>query len=177
MADTPEPISEVASETVLPWFAVRVRSNFERRVFTALSGKGYESFLPVYRSRRRWSDRMKGVEAALFPGYTFARFDPTRRLPILTTPGVVSIVGSASGPLAVSEDEIASVRKTVDSGLLVGPWPFLRDGERVTVEHGPLTGVEGVIVEVKKQYRLVVSVTLLQRSVSVEIDRDWVRPL
>jgi transcription antitermination factor NusG len=89
---------------------------------------------------------------------------------------VVSIVGSAAGPIEVDEGEIASVRAMVASGVLVGPWPFLREGQYVAVERGPLTGVEGLIISFKGQYRLVVSVSLLQRSVAVEIDRDWVRP-
>jgi transcription antitermination factor NusG len=169
------PMGEMARPT-LAWYALRVRSNFEWAVNAVLTGKEYEAFLPTYRTRRRWSDRMKEVEAPLFRGYTFCRFDATRRLPILTTPGVVSIIGSAAGPIQVDEREIASVRGMVASGVVVGPWPFLREGQFVTVEHGPLAGVEGIIVSFKSQYRLVVTVSLLQRSVAVEIDRDWVRP-
>ena len=161
----------------LPWFAVRVRSNCERTVLGALASKGHETFLPTYRSRRRWSDRYKEIDAPLFPGYTFCRFDPARRLPVLTTPGVVSIVGTSAGPVAIDEREIDSVRAMVSSGLIVGPWPFLREGEFVAVESGPLQGVEGVITSVKDQYRLVVSISLLQRSIAVEIDRAWVRPV
>jgi transcription antitermination factor NusG len=160
-----------------PWFALRVRSNAEKIVHAALLRKQYESFLPTYRSRRRWSDRVKELDAPLFPGYTFCRFDAAKRLPILTTPGVVSIVSSGQGPIAVDEGELASVRSMLLSGAVVGPWPFLREGEYVSVERGPLAGVEGIIVSVKNQYRLVVSVSLLQRSVAVEIDRDWVRPV
>jgi transcription antitermination factor NusG len=143
----------------------------------ALTAKGNEAFLPTYRSRRRWSDRYKEIDAPLFPGYTFCRFDPIRRLPVLTTPGVVSIVGTTKGPVSIDEREIESVRAMVSSGFIVGPWPFLHEGEFVAVEHGPLQGVEGVIVSVKNQYRLVVSISLLQRSVAVEIDRAWVRPV
>jgi transcription antitermination factor NusG len=161
----------------LPWYAVRVRSNCEKAVLAALTGKGHEAFLPTYRSRRRWSDRYKEVETPLFPGYAFCRFDALRRLPILTTPGIVSIVGSSAGPIAIEEREIESVRAMVSSGLMIGPWPFLREGQFVAVESGPLAGVEGIIVSVKSQFRLVVSITLLQRSVAVEIDRAWVRPV
>ncbi len=164
-------------EPQLAWYAVRVRSNAEKMVHTALVRKEYESFLPTYRSRRRWSDRIKELDTPLFPGYAFCRFDAAKRLPILTTPGVVSIVSSAQGPIAVDERELASVRSMVLSGSVVGPWPFLREGQFVSVERGPLAGVEGIIVTLKNQYRLVVSVSLLQRSVAVEIDRDWVRPI
>jgi transcription antitermination factor NusG len=169
------PMTEMA-RPLLAWYALRVRSNFEWAVNAVLTSKEYEAFLPTYRTRRRWSDRTKEVDAPLFRGYTFCRFDAARRLPILTTPGVVSIIGSAAGPIEVDEGEIASVRAMVASGVLVGPWPFLREGQYVAVERGPLTGVEGIIVSLKGQYRLVVSVSLLQRSVAVEIDRDWVRP-
>jgi transcription antitermination factor NusG len=159
-----------------PWFAVRVRSHLESKVAGALLKKGYESYLPAYRVRRRWSDRIKQVDTPLFSGYTFCRFDPLRRLPILTTPGVVSIVGSASGPIAVDEKEIAAVRAMLASGLLVSPWPFLGAGQSVLIEHGPLAGTEGIVVEIKGSYRLVVSISLLQRSVSAEVEREWVRP-
>jgi len=161
----------------LAWYALQVRSNCEWTVNSLLTGKDYETFLPTYRTRRRWSDRTKEIEAPLFRGYTFCRFDALRRLPILTTPGVVSIIGSATGPIQVDDREIASVRGMVASGAVVGPWPFLREGQFVAVERGPLAGVEGIIVSLKGHYRLVVSVTLLQRSVAVEIDRDWVRPI
>jgi transcription antitermination factor NusG len=174
----PESASELAPTVpCFPWFAVRVRSNCERTVMDSLISKGHETFLPTYLSRRRWSDRYKEIQAPLFPGYTFCRFDPTRRLPVLTTPGVVAIVGTTNGPVAIDEREIESVRAMVSSGFIVGPWPFLREGEFVAVESGPLQGVEGVIVSVKNQYRLVVSISLLQRSVAVEIDRAWVRPV
>jgi transcription antitermination factor NusG len=161
----------------LAWYAVRVRSNAEKLVHAALVGKQYESFLPTYRTRRRWSDRIKELDAPLFPGYAFCRFDATKRLPILTTPGVVSIISSSRGPIEVDPRELASVRSMVLSGVLLGPWPFLREGQFVSVERGPLAGVEGFVVSVKNQYRLVVSVSLLQRSVAVEIDRDWVKPI
>ncbi len=166
-----------AQEPPFPWYAVRVRSNCEKTVLMALTGKGHEAFLPTYRSRHRWTDRYKEIDAPLFPGYAFCRFDAARRLPVLTTPGVVSIVGTSAGPIPIEDREIESVRALVSSGLVVGPWPFLREGQYVAVVDGPLTGVEGVVITVKNQYRLVVSITLLQRSVSVEIDRAWVQPI
>ncbi len=172
------PVAAERAGSALAWYAIQVRSNFEQTVNAALLGKSYEAFLPTYRTRRRWSDRVKEMDAPLFKGYTFCRFDASRRLPILTTPGVVSIVGSScSGPIEVDPREIASVRGMVASGAVVGPWPFLREGQFVAVERGPLSGVEGIVVYFKSQYRLVVSVSLLQRSVAVEIDRDWVRPV
>jgi transcription antitermination factor NusG len=159
-----------------PWYAVRVRSRHERLVATALEGKGYEQFLPLYRSRRRWADRVKEVDLPLFAGYVFARFDHQQRLPVLKTPGVVHIVGMGAVPAPVAEAEIAAVQAVLASGLPAVPWPFLAAGKRVLVEKGPLEGLEGILLEIKNRHRIVVSVSLLQRSVSVEIDRTSVRP-
>ena len=166
-----------AVEATHPWFAVRVRSNFEQMTAAALRGKGYEEFLPVYRARRRWSDRLKEVDCPLFPGYVFCRFDVENRLPVLVTPGVISILGMGKTPVPLDEGEIEAVRVIVRSGLVAGPWPFVRVGQAVYIEEGPLAGAEGVVIKVKGRYRLVASVTLLQRSVYVEIDREWVRPI
>jgi transcriptional antiterminator NusG len=165
------------SVSPFPWYVVAVRPNFERSASLHLHAKGYETFLPLYRVHRKWSDRSKEIEVPLFSGYTFCRFDPRQRLPILQVPGVVSILGfTGAGPLPVDEAEIEAVRTLLRSDLPVGPWPFLREGNFVTVERGPLTGVEGIVIEVKSKYRLVVSISLLQRSVYAEIDCDWVVP-
>lgn len=163
--------------TRFPWYAVRVRSNFERSASVSFEGRGYETFLPLYRSRRKWSDRTKEIEVPLFGGYVFCRFDQYFRLPILQTPGVVSIVGTSAGPIAVDEQEIDAVRSILQAKLPVGPWPLLQEGQCVSVDRGPLAGVQGIVLEVKNGFRLVVSISILQRSVYAEIDRDWVRPV
>jgi transcription antitermination factor NusG len=160
-----------------PWFAVRIRARQERLIASALHNKGYEVFLPLYVSRRRWADRFKELELPLFPGYLFCRFDVQKRLPILMTPGVLQIVGTNNAPLPIEDVEIAAVQSIVLSGLAAEPWPYLRTGETVRIERGSLSGVEGILVAVKKPYRVVVSVTLLQRSVAVEIDQDWMSPV
>lgn len=160
-----------------PWFAIRIRSRNEKIIASALHSKGYEVFLPLYGSRRHWSDRMKELELPLFPGYLFCRFDVQKRLPILKTPGVIDILGFSKTPVPVDETEIAAIQSIVASRLNVEPWPFLQVGQTVRVERGPLLGMDGILVALKKPYRLVVSVTLLNRSVAVEIDRDWVSPV
>lgn len=160
-----------------PWYVLRLRSNFERVASTVLKERGYDVFLPEYRTRRKWSDRVKEIDAPLFPGYTFCRFNPQQKLPILMSPGVVSILESADGPVPVPEREIAAVQMMLQSGLTFGLCPFLQAGQPVVVERGPLKGTEGIVVRMKGSYRLVVSVFLLQRSVSAEIDRDSVRAL
>jgi transcription antitermination factor NusG len=120
---------------------------------------------------------MKEVELPLFSGYLFCRFDINKRLPILITPGVMHVVGIGKTPQPVEEDEIAALQSLVFSGLQAEPRSYLNIGERVRIEIGPLSGVEGVLVALKGSSRLVLSVSLLQRSVSVEIDESWVVPV
>ena len=159
------------------WFALRVKSRSEKIVSTIARHKGFEEFLPLYQSRRRWSDRYKSVELPLFPGYVFCRLDPDFRLPLLTIPGVLSFVGIGRVPAPIDDAEIAAIQTAIGAGLLAEPYPFLEVGQRVRLEEGPLAGLEGFLVEVRKQQRIAVSVSLLKRSVAVEIDRHWVRPL
>src|SRR5215831_16985008 len=153
------------------WYAIQLRPRFEKLVALHLKDKGYEQYVPMYRSRRRWSDRVKEIELPLFPGYIFCKFDVTQRLPVLVIPGVISIVGSGRHPLPIPEHEISAVQKIIGSGMRYGPWPSLCAGQRVLVRYGPLRGLEGVVLEIKNTYHLVISVTLLSRYVSVAIDR------
>jgi transcription antitermination factor NusG len=162
---------------VPPWFALQVRPRFEKVTAELLEQKGYETFLPLYQSRRRWSDRIKTVELPLFPAYLFSRFEAEARLPILTTPGVIGVLGSGKHPVPVDEIDIANVRAVVASGLPACPWPFLECGDAIQITQGPLRGLEGILVRSDRHERLVVSVRLLQRSVAVDIHRDWVRPV
>lgn len=152
------------------WFALQVRTRHEAGVASFLEGKGYEFFLPTYTCRRRWSDRIKEVETPLFPGYLFCRFDPRERLPILKTPGVIQVVGYNRLPVPIEESEVQAIQALVASGLPRHPWPFLAVGDRVRIESGPLRGHEGLLLDFKGNHRLVLSVSLLQRSVAVEID-------
>lgn len=157
------------------WFALHVRSRFEATVAAHLDGKGYEFFLPMYVEKRHWSDRVKEIELPLFPGYVFCRFDPQARLPILVTPGVIGVVGMGKTPIPILEEEIASIQAVVKSGLPSQPCPYLQIGERVRIESGPLQGLMGILEEIKGRHRLILAVTLLQRSVAVEIDMACVR--
>jgi len=160
-----------------PWFAIRVKSNFEKKVADGLRHKGLEELLPLYQSRKRLSDRSKTVHLPLFPGYLFCRLDLDHRLPLLTTVGFLYIVSVGNKPVPVDEDEIAAVQFVVRSGVPAMPWPSLAVGQRVRLESGPLCGLEGAVTQVGVRDRICVSVTLLQRGVSVEVDRDWIRPL
>jgi transcription antitermination factor NusG len=159
------------------WYALRVKSNCEKLVAAAVRNKGFEEFLPLYRSCHRWSDRVKSIELPLFPGYTFCRIDPNFRLPILTIPGAMNFIGIGKVPVPIEDSEITAIQDAVRSGLPAEPWTYLNVGQLVRLDDGPLAGLEGILIENRKQYRIVVSVSLLQRSVSVEIQRNWVTPL
>ena len=159
------------------WYAVYVRSRHEKVVESGLRGKGYAAFSPFYRTKRKRVDRIVELDVPLFPGYVFCHFDANRRLPILMTPGIVGVVGPGNRPQPVEDHEIASVRTIALSGSPVQPWPFLRSGQRIRLHDGPLMGAEGIFLRVKDEYHLVVSITLLQRAVSVVIEKDAVAPL
>ena len=159
------------------WYALHTRPRFESHVQMHLEEKGYEVFLPTYVSTRQWSDRVKSFSMPLFPSYLFCRFDINARLPILVTPGVHSVVGIGRAPVPVGEVEIAAIRHVLHSGIPTQPWPYLQIGEEVSVERGPLEGLNGIVIREKGADRLIISVALLMRSVSVEIDRGWVKPL
>jgi transcription antitermination factor NusG len=136
------------------WYAVRTAAGREKAVSAQLQNKGVEEFLPVYKSRRQWSERKKELEFPLFPGYHFCRFDFSNRLPILITPGVKLIVGYGKIPAPVSEAEIDSLRRAVTSGADAMPWPYLSIGQRLRVQDGSLAGVEGILLQVKNSWRI-----------------------
>jgi transcription antitermination factor NusG len=158
-----------------PWFALRVKSNHEKAVCSYLAVKGFEVFLPVCRTRNRWADRFKLVETPLFGGYVFSRLDRTRPNAVLSTPGVIQIVGTGRNPEPVLEGEISAIRRAVDANFQLRECDFFMKGQRATVVSGALAGLEGTVVSLKQQSRLVLSISLLQRSVALEIDESLVR--
>jgi transcriptional antiterminator NusG len=152
------------------WFALTAKPRHEKVVAANLYGKGLESFVTLYRSRR-----IQSVDLPLFPGYVFCRFAYASRLPVLNTPGVTSVVGFSDGPTPVADDEILRIRAIQASGLPTHPWPYVQVGQRARIERGALAGLEGVLIREKDALRVVVSVELLRRAVAVEIDRDMIR--
>lgn len=161
---------------MVAWFALTVAPRKEKITAQTLRQAGLEDFLPLYSVRRKWSDRIKKHENPLFPGYVFCRFDSAMRQPVLKTPGVVSIVSFGKNPEPVDDGEIAALQAVCRSGLAAAPWPMPKVGSKVLLRDGPLKGLEGLFVEDKKT-RLVLSLTLLQRAVAVEIDREWISPV
>jgi transcription antitermination factor NusG len=156
------------------WFAAQVWAGREHISAKHLRMRGYDVFFPTYQERRYWSDRVKTITRALFTGYLFCRLEGTSVAKIVTTPGVIRLVGDRTRPLPVATAEITAVRRIVDAGVTAEPWEFIHEGQRVRIAGGPLRDAEGIIVRTKNRHRLVVSVSVLQRSVAVEIDARWV---
>ncbi len=157
------------------WYALKVHTRSEDIAALALSNAGYEMFAPVYRERRKYSDRMKSVETAAFPGYIFCRFDAQNKVPVLRSQAVDYIVGIAGVPTPIPDSEIEAIRLALATGAQ--PAPYLAVGQRVRIEYGALTGVEGILTRNNGEDRITLSVNLLQRSVSMAIDADQVRPI
>ncbi len=150
------------------WFAIQVRPRHEFIAAAHLCHKGYEQFLPTYKVKRNWSDRQKEIELPLFPGYIFCRFDAQLRVPIVSTPGVVRVVGAH---MPIAQGEMEAIQQVMSHGIPAEPCPYLKIGSKVQVTAGPLAGVCGILQVHKNQHRLILSVTLVENSISVEIDR------
>lgn len=153
------------------WYAIQVRSGFEFATANILDSKGFDLFVPKYKSKRQWSDRKVEYELPLFPGYIFCRFDARARRPIIITAGVVRIVGVGKTPVPLEDHEIEAVQRVVHLGAKVQPHPFLTVGARVKVDEGPLAGLEGIVTGHKNR-RLILSIALVHQSISIEVE-DW----
>jgi transcription antitermination factor NusG len=163
-----------APEVERRWFALSVTVRHEKIVSQLLHNKGFETFLPLHTRRHQYGRRVREFELPLFPGYLFCRSDPAARLPILTTPNVLRIIGAGRVPIPVDDHEITSLQKAAEAGIPMVPHRFWESGQAGRITAGPLAGIEGVIVNIKNSVRLMLSVTLLQRSVLLEIDVDCV---
>jgi transcription antitermination factor NusG len=174
-------LSLVAAASELPasrrWYAVHTRSNFELAVSSELAAKGVECYLPAVEEIHHWKDRKKLVEVPLFRSYVFVRIADAdaNRLIVQRTWGVARILGNAGEIEPVPDAEIESVRLLLTGRAPVVGHPFLREGDWVRVKHGALTGLEGILIRIKNQFRLVVSVNLLCQSVATEIDASDVQ--
>ncbi len=169
--------SAESASSRFPWYAVQCWLRKESMIAAQLEGQGFECFLPKYKSLREWSDRKKEVEQPLFPGYLFCRFDYTQRRPVVVTPGVLQVVGCGRTPTPIEDREMEAIQIAVASGVPGQPWPYLEVGEKVRIHTGKLSGLEGILVNFKGNHRVVLSVTLLQRSVALEVDLAWVATL
>ena len=148
------------------WFALKVRPKHERTAAIGLSRLGLAEYVPLTKVRRRWSDRIKELDAPLFPGYIFCSFTYFERLRVLNSPGVESVVG------ALEDSEIDAMRFLVATGKPLAHLPFLCVGQNVLIESGPFAGIRGVVLRDESAWRVVVSVAALDRSIAVELDRE-----
>lgn len=168
---------EPEASTQLKWFAIQVKRRYEARIAAALLSKGVDALPATVETAFR--TRISGYpeSRALFPGYIFGRFDARYRLPILVTPGVQSIVGCGKVPIPVDDEEIAAIRRVLESGAPVESFPYLTIGDLVEVTEGVLVGIRGVLLQQRSSCRVVLSVSLIQRSITVEVPHHAVIPL
>jgi transcription antitermination factor NusG len=154
-----------------PWYAIYTRHQHEKMVVRALTGKGFETFLPLHTADHRWKDRTKILSLPLFPCYVFFRGTLEHsQLQVIATPGVYAIVSSGGQPAAIPSIEIETIRRIVESGARVESHPFLTRGNRVRIKCGPFVGIQGILVRKKNKCRLVLSVEMLGKAVAVEVD-------
>lgn len=153
------------------WFAVHTRSRCEKKVAAQFEEKQIDSFLPTLREVHHWSDRRKVVDQPLFPGYVFVRIPPEdrTRISVLRTNGVVGFVGVQGQGIPIPDHEIENVQRLLSSDIQFVPYPFLRVGQRVRVRGGYLDGVEGILVAKNSDQSVVISVELIQRSLSIRV--------
>lgn len=152
------------------WYALYTSARHEKHVAQQIEHRQFACFLPLYRSVRRWKDRRKELELALFPGYVFVYMSLANKIRVLEVPGVVNFVSFHARPAALPAEEIETLRDRLTCNARIEPHPYLRAGRRVRVRSGPFQGFEGIIVRRKDRCRLVFSIDLIQRSLAVELD-------
>ena len=160
------------------WFAFRVRPQHEKQVSIALREKGFVEFLPLYKSKRRWTDRTKVVEMPLFPDYIFCSITRKSIVPVLMTSGIIDAVRAGSNPMPADNAEIEALQQTVSGNVPMESWPYtdVDEAGSFSILRGPLAGLRGILVEVRNSQRLILSVNLLRRSVLVEVHPEWISP-
>ncbi len=154
----------------VPWYAIYTKHQHEKSAAKSLTNRGLETFVPLYRQVHRWKDRNKILLSPLFPCYVFVRTDLGRKTDILRTPGVCWLVGSGGYASQIPPQDVEALRTAANGSTRVEPYPFLQTGDRVRVHSGLLAGVEGILIRLRNQYRLVLSVQLLKQSAAVEVD-------
>ena len=164
------PQRQCSEETEGNWYALYTCARHEKRVAKQIERRNFSCFLPVYRSVRRWKDRRKELELALFPGYVFVRMALERKLRVLEVPGVVHVVSFNGRPAAVPAEQIETLRERLSNAGRIEPHPYLSKGRRVRVRRGAMEGLEGIVIRRKDSCRIVFSIDLIQRSVAVEVD-------
>jgi transcription antitermination factor NusG len=176
MLDQSSKAAHVCTAAEANWYALYTCPRHEKRVAEQIEERHIACFLPVYRSVRRWKDRRKELELALFPGYVFVRIDLKDRLRVLQLASVVRFVSFNGQPAPLPDSEVRSLMNGLASGICAEPHPYLTVGRRVRVRNGPLAGMRGILVRRKDRFRVVLSLDLIMRSVAVEVDESDVEP-
>ena len=159
------------------WIAVYTRPRHERTVTRELENKDIESYLPLMRERRKWSDRKKWVEFPLFRSYVFARTELKNALHVLQTPGVIKIIRLGNKITIVRDNEIQAIRLMVEGGFHPQSTDYFLKGDKVEVKNGPLKGITGEVIRLNSIDRLMVRVDAIQHSISVQIDRAYLKSI
>jgi transcription antitermination factor NusG len=165
-----------STRSSLPWFALYVRTRRERAVETALTEKGYETYLPMMSETRCYGNKKRNAEIPCFPSYLFCRVNPVDRLPVMTTPDVYSMVRRGTSLESIPDSELDALKIMISSRSPLERYPHLTTGDRVCITRGPLAGIEGVLLRVGNSQRVAVSIGLLRRSISAEVDSDDIMP-
>lgn len=160
----------VREESDVHWYALYTRHHHEKAIARTLATKGFQAFLPLYFAARQWKDRTKVVMLPLFSCYVFIQGGLERQLDILTTSGIHGFVTFAGSPARIPQSEIDGIRRLIDRSIKIEPHPFIKRGDWVRVKAGPLEGIEGILLRKKNFTRLVLTVELLGKSASVEVD-------
>ena len=159
------------------WWAVYTRHQHEKVVAEMLVAKGFEVFLPLYETVRRWKDRNKKLQVPLFPCYLFVRENMGGRLQIMMTPGTHMILTNGERLAVIPDDEVQAISRATKDPSRVEPYPFLRVGGKVRVKRGTLQGLEGILVRKKNLYRMVLSINMLAQSAAVEVSASEIEPV
>jgi transcription antitermination factor NusG len=175
-ADTIPCIAHGDRQDEAGWYALYTCPRHEKRVVKQIEQHRISCFLPLYRSVRRWKDRRKELELALFPGYVFVRIALADRLQVLQFASVVRFVSFNGRPVPLPRGEMEALMNGLTSGVHAEPHPYLTAGRRVRVKHGPLAGSQGILVRRKDRFRVVLSLDLIMRSVAVEVDEADIEP-
>jgi transcription antitermination factor NusG len=171
------PDYEVLVDSQLHWYAVYTSANHEKKAAGEISRRGVESFLPLYKTVRRWSDRRVQIERPLFPGYVFVHLALQDRLKVLRVPGVVRLVGFGALPAVLSNEQMEALRAGLNRPIKAEPHPYLTVGRRVRLKKGPFVGLEGILLRRKGNLRVVISIELIQRAIAVDADAADLEPM
>jgi transcription antitermination factor NusG len=152
-----------------PWHVLHVLSNHEKKVAQHLQVRTIEYYLPLYKEKVKWTDRTVVAERPLFSGYVFARFNPQYRIPIISTPGVLRLLGDQMWDL-VEDEELEKIRAGLAKGLPLRPHPSIAVGTKVRIRNGVFEGVEGVVSELRQQCKVIITLAAVRQCFSVEAE-------